>query len=258
MTLHRSYTLLGKQIKLPSTVKIGIGTIIYDNVSIGENTIIGANCIIGEPLSDYYTNTNYIQPNTIIGSNSIIRSGTIIYAGNTIGEHVNTGHSVVIRENNCIGNNCSFGTFTDIQGYCNIGNFVRTHSNVHICQHTTIGNFVMVYPFTVFTNDKHPPTTQPIGPSVGDFTQISVHCVIHRGVIIGKHCLVASQSGVTKNTEDYSFLKGNPAERICDVRAIGKIKENELYPWPYRFDRGMPWADIGFEEWKKRQENEGI
>ena len=23
------------------------------------------------------------------------------------------------------------------------------------------------------------------------------------------------------------------------------------YPWPYRFDRGMPWKEIGFDEWEK-------
>ena len=27
----------------------------------------------------------------------------------------------------------------------------------------------------------------------------------------------------------------------------------KVYPWQYTFDRGMPWQNIGFEEWKKEQ-----
>jgi hypothetical protein len=28
-----------------------------------------------------------------------------------------------------------------------------------------------------------------------------------------------------------------------------------MYPWRNHFDRGMPWAGIGYETWKARQDD---
>ena len=241
---------------LGKNVRIGDRTIIYDNVEIGDNTIICNDCIIGEPLNAYYKDTgNYENSRTIIGADSLIRSHTIIYAGNIIGDHFQTGHRVTLRENTILGSHCSLGTLDDIQGYSHFGNYCRLHSNVHIGMHSTLGDFVFVYPYVVFTNDPTPPSETLLGPTVGDYTQISTGSVLLPGVKIGKHCVIGACSLVSKDVDDYTLAVGTPAKSVKDVREIiDRSTGKPHYPWPYYFDRGMPWSEYGYEQWKNNME----
>lgn len=237
--------------KIGKNVRIGDYSVIYDNVVIGDNSIICNGCTIGEPLKDYYFDSeHYNNPPTVIGPNSLIRSHTIIYAGNTMGDHFQTGHRATIREYNVFGSHCSIGTLDDIQGYSRFGDFCRLHSNVHIGMHSVLGNFVFVYPYAVFTNDPTPPSDICVGPIIGDFSQIATGSVLLPGVKIGQHCLVGAGSSVTKDVPDYQLVIGAPAKFVKDVREIKDRKTGEAYyPWPYRFNRNMPWEKEGFAEW---------
>lgn len=250
MKFNNHNVQISSKATIGKNVKIGDDTTILDNVIIGDNTIICNNCIIGEPLSDYYYNEKYINQDTVIGGDSLIRSHTIIYCGCTIGDHFSTGHRVTIRENMKIGNHCRIGTLSDLQGLSEIGDYCWLHSNVHIGQHSKIGNFVFVYPYTVFTNDPHPPSNICIGPTVDDYTQIAVGVILLPGVKLGKHVLVGAHSVVGKDVDDYQLVVGNPAKTLKDVRElISRETGKSHYPWPYNFDRGMPWKDIGYEKW---------
>ena len=244
---------IASKVNIGKNVKIGDNTIIYDNVFIGDNTIVCNNCVIGEPLNTYYYNDDYENPMTFIGANSLIRSHTIIYAGNVLGDYFQCGHRVTIRENTKFGEHCSLGTLDDIQGYSEFGNYCRLHSNVHIGQQSKLGNWVFVYPYVVFTNDPTPPSMIWIGPNVGDFSQIATSSVLLPGVKIGKHCLVGAGSVVSKDIPDFQLAVGAPAKILKDVRDIKDRETGEAhYPWPYRFDRGMPWQGIGFENWQRK------
>lgn len=243
--------------KIGKNVKIGDNTIIYDNVEIGDNSIVCNDCIIGEPLNAYYSEgESYVNPKTVIGANSLIRSHSIIYAGNTMGDYFQTGHRVTVREYTVFGSHCNIGTLDDIQGYSVFGDYCRLHSNVHIGQKSTIGNYVFIYPYVVFTNDPTPPSNEIKGPTVGDFSQIATGSVILPGIKIGKHCLVGAGSSVTKDVADYQLVVGVPARVLKDVREIKDRETGEAhYPWPYRFDRGMPWNGMDFDEWFKLLDN---
>jgi UDP-3-O-[3-hydroxymyristoyl] glucosamine N-acyltransferase len=234
-------------------VRIGDNTVIYDHVVIKDNSIICNDCVIGEPLNDYYHNPSYINPVTEIGENSIIRSHSIIYAGNIIGESFSSGHRVTIRENNIIGKFCGVGTLSDIQGYVKMGDYCRLHSNVHVGQDSIIGNYVFLYPYVVLTNDPHPPSNLLKGATIGDYTVVAVHSVILPMVTIGKCCLVAANTTVSKNFDDESLIVGSPCKRIGSVRDIKSRENSEKfhYPWMYNFERGMPWESKGYDEWLK-------
>jgi len=238
-----------------ANVKIGDNTTIYNNVTIGDNTIICNDCVIGEPTNDYYKNETYSNKETVISKDSLIRSHSIIYSGCQFGEGFSTGHRVTIREDSIFGINCNVGTLSDIQGYVKFGDYCRLHSNVHIGQNSKVGNFVFIYPYVVFTNDPTPPSNICQGPTIGDYSQIAVGSVILPNVKVGKHCLVAVNSSVNRDIEDYSLVGGSPAKKICDVRDIkSKEKEGSHYPWIYTFERGLPWQDIGYDEWFKNQD----
>lgn len=230
-------------------VRIGDNVTIYDNVLVGDNCVICNDCVIGEPLNDYYHDEHYTNPKTYIGEGSLIRSHSIIYAGCEIGKNFSSGHRVTIRENTVIGDNSSIGTLSDIQGNLKIGSYCRLHSNVHIAQQSTIGDFVFMYPYSVMTNDPYPPSEDIKGGMIGDYSQIGAHAVISPGVKVGSNCLIGAGSLVSRNIPDYSLAKGDPAKIIVDIREYRVMGKGRPYPWMNRFDRGMPWAGIGYEEW---------
>jgi acetyltransferase-like isoleucine patch superfamily enzyme len=255
MKFNNRNVFISPKANIGKNVKIGDNSAIYDNVVIKDNTIIANDCVIGEPVQAYYYDDNYENPKTTIGEGSLIRSHTIIYCGCEIGDHFSSGHRVTIREFTKFG--CRIGTISDIQGFSTFGNYCWLHSNVHIGQQSTIGNFVFIYPYVVFTNDPTPPSDICVGPTVGDYSQIAVFSVLLPGVKIGKHCLVGAGSIVGKDVDDYKLVVGSPAVVKKDVREIRSRKTGgQHYPWPLRFERGMPWAGIGFEEWEKSNFND--
>ncbi|MDB0025396.1 hypothetical protein N9D95_02530 [Flavobacteriales bacterium] len=242
---------------LGSDVQIGDNTTIYPNVVIGDRTVIANDCIIGEPETGYYQEeTQYSQPETIIGSDSLIRSHAIIYASVMIGSHFSCGHRVTIREAASFGNQCRVGTLSDIQGNCTIGNHVWLHSNVHIGQNSRIGDFVFIYPYVVLTNDPYPPSSELLGVDIRAFAQISTGSRLMPGVTVHEHALVGANSLVTKDVQSFSCVVGNPARHVKDVRDIKLKNGASAYPWPLRFERGMPWEGIGFARWKSNNQKQ--
>lgn len=230
-------------------VRIGDDTVIFDNVVIEDNVTIAHNCIIGEPLNDYYSNPDYINPVTVIGANSLIRSHALIYAGNILGKNVTTGHRVNLREYNVIGHDTVIGTCADLQGNITMGNYCRIYSSVAIAPLSKIGNFVYIYACTVLTNDPYPPSDDLKGCNISDYTIIAANSIILSGVNIGKNCLIGAGSVVNQNISDFSLATGNPAKKVLDIRKYIILGKGRLYPWMYRFSRGMPWEKLGYENW---------
>lgn len=244
--------------RLGENVRVGDNTVIYDNVVLEDDVIIANDCIIGEPVNSYYTDIDhYKNPDTIVSRGSLIRSHAIIYAGCILGEYFQSGHRVTVREYSKFGNHCSLGTLDDIQGYVEIGNYCRLHSNVHVGQGTKLGNFVFVYPYTIFTNDPTPPSDVCMGPIVGDYSQIATGSILLPGVKVGRHCLIGAGSIVNRDVNDFMLVLGCPAKEVKKVQDIKSKDTGEAhYPWPYRFDRGMPWAKLGYEAWCSQYEND--
>lgn len=230
-------------------VRIGDNTVIYDNVIIEDDVTISHNCIIGEPLNNYYSNPGYSNPETVIGQGSLIRSHAIIYAGNRLGNNVQTGHRITLRENNFIGHHTVVGLLSDIQGNVKIGNYCRLYSNVVVSSGSVIGNYVFLYPFTTLTNDPYPPSDDLKGGTIKDYSIIGVQSVILAGTTVGQNCFVGANSLVTKNIPDFSLAMGNPAKVEMNIKEYIVLGKGKLYPWMKRFSRGMPWEKTGFEKW---------
>lgn len=246
--------IIGENVVLGTNVSIGANSIVYDNVAIGDNTIVGAHCVLGEPNASVYTaGTSYKNPRLTIGDDSLIRSGTIIYAGSTLGDHFECGHRATIREKASIGHHVRIGTLSDIQGHCQIGNYVRLHSNVHIGHKSVVKDYVWIFPYVVLTNDPHPPSEALVGVTVEEFAVIATMSVILPGVTVGRDSLVGASSMVRKDVASETVVAGNPAKVVASIHDVkSKLDGSKVYPWRESFDRGMPWQDIGYEEWRTK------
>jgi acetyltransferase-like isoleucine patch superfamily enzyme len=178
---------------------------------VGPGSWISEDVIIGFPSRENLRKTEY--QGTVIGTHCVIRSGTVIYCDVTIGDHFNTGHNVVIRENSKIGDGVSIGTATVVEGYCTIGTKVNIQSMVYIPTETQIGDRVFIGPNAVLTNDRYPPSGRDrlSGPRIKEDVSIGANATVLPGVSIGKGSLVAAGAVVTKDVPPERLAVGNPA-----------------------------------------------
>tara|TARA_B100002019_G_scaffold248211_1_gene227052 strand:- start:624 stop:1367 length:744 start_codon:yes stop_codon:yes gene_type:complete len=225
---------ISKKAKIGKNLKIGNFVTISDDVIIGDNCEIESYSYIG------YSNGRE-KGKLILGNNAKVRSHSVIYLGSKIGENLITGHHIIIRENSLIGKDFQLGAQSVVMGELNIGNYVRTGSNVEISQYSSVGNCVWIYRNTTLINDKHPPSEEILGPTIGDYSVIGAHSVIFPGIKVGNDCLVGSGCFLLNNLPDSSIAVGNPSKECGPVTKIkmGKSKNNS-YPWRYRFHQGYP------------------
>jgi len=160
-----------------------------------------------------------------LGKNALIRSNAVLYAGSSIGDNLETGHNVVIREENIIGDNFSIWNNTTIDYGCKIGNNVKVHCNCYIAQFSVLEDGVFLAPGVVFANDIHPGCALSKkcmkGPVIKRGAKIGVNATILPFVTIGQNALVGGGSVVTKDVPANAVVYGNPA-RIKN--SIDKLK----------------------------------
>jgi len=235
MTIHPT-AIVSSTCKLGMDVTIGPFCIIHDDVEIGDNTQIHAYSEVGIP-------TQLAQTTKLtIGNNATIRSHAIIYSGSNIGEGLQTGHNITIRENSEIGKGFQLGSRGDVQGDCIIGDYFWAHADVHIGKQSKLGNCVRLYPEVLLTNDPNPPSEDVLGVIVEDFVVIASKSLIMPGVTIGRGAVVAAASVVTSNIAPHKLAKGNPAKEVCNANVLRMRSDPSMkaYPWHLRFHRGYP------------------
>ncbi len=173
-----------------------------------------------------------VDPALTLGPDARLRSGTILYGGSVIGERLQTGHNVVVREQCEIGDDVSIWSNTVVDYGCRIGNGVKIHSNCYVAQYTEIGPGAFLAPGVTIANDLYPgrPESAELmsGPSIGAGAQLGVNVTVLPFVRIGDGCLVGAGSVVTRDLPPGVVAFGNPARvrgTVGDLVDIGSRVE---------------------------------
>ena len=181
--------------------------LIVPTVVIGEGHRIDPGALIG-----YRPGRTIASLDTRIGASCVVRSGTVIYAGVTIGDGLETGHHVVIREENTIGDRFSIWNNSTVDYGCEIGHRVKVHHNVYICQYTVIEDDVFIAPGVIMANDRYPVRREGWeAPVIRRGARIGANVTLLPGVTIGEGALVGAGSVVTRDVPDGALAYGSPA-----------------------------------------------
>jgi len=195
---------------------------------LNEKVALGEGCEIDEGVVIGYPSDRMIQfERLLIGKNARIRSGSVIYCGSRIGDNLQTGHNVVIREENLIGDNFRIWNNSVVDYGCVIGNNVKVHCGIYIAQCTVIEDDVFMAPGVIVANDPHPGCRYSAqcmkGPIIKKGAQVGVNVTLLPFITVGEGSLIGGGSVVTKDVPPRSVVYGNPArviKNIDDVKCI--------------------------------------
>jgi len=212
-----------------------LGTL-SESIDLGESSVIDEGALIGYP-SERITQSDRL----VIGKNARIRSGSVIYCGSKIGDNLQTGHNVLIREENLIGNNFSIWNNSVVDYGCVIGNNIKIHCGVYIAQYTVIEDDVFIAPGVVVANDIHPGCRYSDrcmkGPTIKKGAQIGVNATLLPFITVGEQSLIGGGSVVTKDVPPKSVVYGNPArvvKKIDDLRCVTGLTDKPYGSHPIR------------------------
>lgn len=197
------------------------GVQLYPGVEIGEGVVLEPPLVLGKPPRGREPG----ELKLVIGAGSVIRPFTTIYAGSVLGENVQTGQCVSIREDNEIGAGASIGTGAVLEFGNRVGARSRIHSGCFL-EMTVIEEDVFIGPRVVFTDDPHPMGCPRYKECLGGVTvralaKIGANCTLLPGVVVGRGALVGAGSVVTKDVPEGMVAAGNPARVL---RAVADLK----------------------------------
>jgi acetyltransferase-like isoleucine patch superfamily enzyme len=162
-----------------------------------------------------------------LGGEARLRSGTVLYAGTSIGDRLQTGHHVIVREDCVIGDDVAIWSNSVVDYGCRIGDRVKIHCNCYVAQFTEIQDDAFLAPGVTVANDLYPGQADSgaamSGPWIGPGAQIGVNVTLLPYVRIGAGCLVGAGSVVTRDLPAGTVAYGNPAVVRGDVADLRDI-----------------------------------
>jgi acetyltransferase-like isoleucine patch superfamily enzyme len=191
--------------------------------TIGADSLVGRHVIVGYPvrksLQTFIFSKDFsiekldkVSRGAKIGRNCRIRSGTVIYETATIGNWVETGHNVLIREGSVVGDKTRIGSSTQLDGTVKIGRNVSIQSNVYLPHLTVVEDNVFLAPCVVITNDPYPPSQRRTGITIEKDAVIGANAIIVARVKVGEGSVVSAGATVTKDVPPRKVVMGTPAK----------------------------------------------
>jgi UDP-2-acetamido-3-amino-2,3-dideoxy-glucuronate N-acetyltransferase len=142
-------------------------------------------------------------------------------------------HLAHLRQGCVIGENCVIGRGVFVDLDVKVGDRTKIQNYSLIYSPAVIENDVFIGPAVVFTNDKHPRSSnidgqakstddwQKVGVTVRRGASIGARSVCVAPVEIGEYALVGAGAVVTKDVPAFALVVGNPARQIGWVDHAG-------------------------------------
>jgi UDP-2-acetamido-3-amino-2,3-dideoxy-glucuronate N-acetyltransferase len=158
----------------------------------------------------------------------------------TIGAGTRIWHFSHICEHAELGTDCNLGQNVMIASGVRIGRNVKIQNNVSVYSGTTIEDDVFLGPSCVLTNVSNP-RSQIVRRGVYETTLIrrgatvGANATIVCGVTLGRYCLVAAGTVITRDVPDYALMVGVPGRQRGWVSRHGhplRRPQDGLYTCP--------------------------
>lgn len=208
------------------------------DISIGEGLVADVSVVLG------YVSERSADGSLVVGDGARLRSGTVLYGGSVIGDRLQTGHHVVIREQNRIGDDVSVWSNSFLDYGCVVGNRVKIHCNCYVAQYTELEDDVFLAPGVTVANDLypgHPASARAMaGPLVCAGAQIGVNVTLLPYITVGSHAIVGAGSVVTKDIPADTIAYGNPARPVRPIHELSGIAQRVGFVTAHRGDSRHP------------------
>ena len=191
------------------------------DVTIGADAVLDDGVIVGYPSGR--TDATTLR----VGRRAHLRSATILYLGSTIGDGLETGHHVVIREGCEVGDDCRIWSNSVVDYGCRLGSGVKIHVNCYVAQFTQIDDDAFLAPGVMIANDLYPGNDRSAalmsGPHIGAGAQLGVNVTVLPFVRIGEGALIGAGSVVTRDVPPRCVAYGSPAQVRGEVDELADI-----------------------------------
>lgn len=226
------FSCISADVKIGANVYIGNCVTVYPGTVIEDDVTIGDNCVLGKQPKPGKTSTVKIKgelPPLCIGKGTSIGSMAVLYAGSFVGRNTMFGDMATLRENCRVGDMVIVGTKVTIENFVIIGNYTKIQTGAYITSKTTIEDKAFIAPMVTTTNDNFMGRTEKrfkyvSGPTIKRGARVGGGSILLPGVIVDEEAFIAAGALVTKDTPKSRVMKGFPA------RDIRKVPEEELLP----------------------------
>jgi UDP-2-acetamido-3-amino-2,3-dideoxy-glucuronate N-acetyltransferase len=178
----------------------------------------------------------------VIHPTALVEPGVVIGEGSAVWDHVH-----IRGPNTVIGRECIIGEKSYIAHDVTLGDRVKINAFVYVCAAVTVEDGVMLAAGVTFTNDRYPRATTPdlsalrtsgvteetLATTVRSGATVGARAVIGAGLELGRFCMVAMGSVVTRNVPDFHLVAGQPARTVAAVGRDG-------YPLARAVDGRLP------------------